>query len=494
MTNLKKILVIFGLLFLAGCPEGAFKPNEKLETATVNPTQFSSNTSCSSFTLIRPQVDFLFLWDNSTSTNFINEGTRAALNNTIELISDRFDYHIMISPLLGSGNANSSLVAYNTTGLGASALSMQIDRSQAGAALSQLPIVQGSYEAGVDRAVSLISSNISNGVFRQGAYTMVVVMSNQDDNSWVQGAFPTSFDRNNYINQKIAELMCLRGNYSGACSGQTLNSLQMRFFSIVAHSEDCGGSQPQFDSNIVYKTMSELAYSIPYTNGNPSPQSSSYPYDSYDICDVSNFATIFDGINNSIQDQVIAHKYDYWPVASSGAPAINPNAISVFKNGSQLTRLTEPVAPGANGFVFINSVLTNQNTRYEPTPGEPYTGYMVRLYGNARVTYPECLNINTETAIEYFGYVHLQSKPFEPSIQLTIDGQSIPNSSTNGWTLLKNGSEPAFYSSFNIKIQSPTNDAQAFPAVNRSGYFLKLHGSAVHSNGAVINVQYDPQN
>ena len=86
------------------------------------------------------------------------------------------------------------------------------------------------------------------------------------------------------------------------------------------------------------------------------------------------------------------------------------------------------------------------------------------------------------------------AKPYEPSIQLTIDGQSIPQSSTNGWTLVKSGGQPEYYSSFKIKIQSPTNDAQAFPAVNKSGYFLKLTGSAIYSNSSVVDVQYDPQN
>ncbi|MFT6069774.1 MAG: hypothetical protein ACJAT2_001687 [Bacteriovoracaceae bacterium] len=493
MKNLKFTLFILLFAFLSGCPEGAFKPNEQKESTVANPIQFSSNTSCSSFTLIRPKVDFLFLWDNSTSTNFINESTKAALNQTIDSISSRFDYHILLSPLVGNGNTDSKLVTYDPTGLTASANSMRIDRSQASNALSQFQTAQGSYEAGVERSVDLISSNISNGIFRQGAYTMIVVMSNQDDNSWVQGAFPTAYDRDNYINTKIAELMCLRGNYSGSCSGTSLNSLQMRYFSIVAHTEDCGGGQSQYDSNFVYKRMSELAYSIPYTNGNPSPVSSSYPYDSFNICNVSNFATIFDGINSSIQDQVISHQYNYWPVASSGASPIDPNEITVTKNGTSLNRLTEPVAPGANGFTFTNNVQT-QNTRFAPTAGEPYTGYLVKLYGSAQVTYPECLNVSTQSPKEYFGYANMVAKPYEPSITLTIDGQTIPNSSTNGWTLMKNGSDPAYFATFNIKVQGPTNDAQAFPALNQSGYFLKLHGTAVYSNSSVVDVQYDPQN
>lgn len=493
MKNLNHLILIFLLSLLTGCPDGAFKPNERKDSSVSNPIQFSSNLSCSSFTLIRPQVDFLFLWDNSTSTNFINPSTQAALNNTIDLISDRFDYHIMISPLLGSGNSNSKLITYDPNGLGSSALSMKIDRSQASNALSQLPTVQGNYEAGVDRAVSILGSNISNGVFRQGAYTMVVIMSNQDDNSWVSGAFPTSYDRNAYINQKINDLMCLRGNYSGSCSGQSLNSLQMRFFSIVAHSQSCGGSQPQFDSNLVYKKMSELAYSIPYTNGNPSPISGSYPYDSTNICNVGNFANIFDGINNSIQDQVISHQYDWWPIASSGSSSIDPNEIVVTKGGTTLNKLTEPVAPGVTGFTFTNSVQT-QNTRYAPTSGEPYTGYMVKLYGNARVTYPECLSVQTQTPKEYFGYVNMVSKPYEPSITLKIDGQTIPKSTTNGWSLMQSGGQPSYYGTFNIKIEGPGDYDQGYPALNKSGYFLKLNGNAVYSNSSVVDVQYDPQN
>ncbi|MFT6603380.1 MAG: hypothetical protein ACJARO_000890, partial [Bacteriovoracaceae bacterium] len=110
MKNLKFTLFILLFAFLSGCPEGAFKPNEQKESTVANPIQFSSNTSCSSFTLIRPKVDFLFLWDNSTSTNFINESTKAALNQTIDSISSRFDYHILLSPLVGNGNTDSKLV------------------------------------------------------------------------------------------------------------------------------------------------------------------------------------------------------------------------------------------------------------------------------------------------------------------------------------------------------------------------------------------------
>src|SRR5690606_31930928 len=99
--------------------------------------------------------------------------------------------------------------------------------------------------------------------------------------------------------------------------------------------------------------------------------------DSFDLCAISDFTRIFDGINNSIQDAILGHKYNYWPVAKAGAN-IDPNEITVTKDGISYPRLSEPVSNGTSGFTFTNMVQT-VNTRFEPEAGEPFTGYVVRL-------------------------------------------------------------------------------------------------------------------
>ena len=81
---------------------------------------------CSLSTRVAPKVDFLFLWDNTTSSRFINPETAKALKNTINLISPRFDYHIVLAPLKHQERTNSSeffLITENTKGLNDEAIS-----------------------------------------------------------------------------------------------------------------------------------------------------------------------------------------------------------------------------------------------------------------------------------------------------------------------------------------------------------------------------------
>lgn len=499
---MKRLIFLSQMIFIlivASCAEEQFAPPRQDESTRANPVINSSSTSCSSFTLIKPKVDFLFLWDNSTSSVFINSQTKAALNDTIDLISSRFDYHIMLAPLVvNSSNVNyeAKLVSDTPVGLSSSALSMKIDRTYASAYLESFSAASGSYEEGVKRSVDLIKSNISNGIFRPNSNIIIVVMSNQDDSSWHNYPVAAS-DRNNYVNEQAHKLLCLRGNYSSSgCTGTNLNSLQMRFMSITAFNPQgtsCGGIS-SWKQGQTYQDMSRKIYLTGYTNGaqQSDPITGGYgDYDSYDLCSQNNFLHIFDGINSSINSTLVRHKYDRWPVASSGSSQIDPNEVSVYKDGQQLTRLYPPVPSGSNGFSFDNVVQT-RNTRYSPSAGESFTGYMVKLYGNGRVTYPECMVVKTQTPKEYFGYVQVQSKPLESSITLKINGVTIPQSSSNGWQLLKSGSSPRYYSSLNIKITSPSNFNPGYPSVNKSGYFLKLNGSAVYSNGAQIELSYDP--
>src|SRR5690606_37224578 len=153
---------------------------------------------------------------------------------------------------------------------------------------------------------------------------------------------------------------------------------------------------------------------------------------------------------------------------------------------------------------FTNMVQT-VNTRFEPEAGEPFTGYVVRLYGNAQVTYPECMSVRTQTVKEWYGYVHLQSKPVEGSIQLKIDGSPISScgtsysscpSSCNGYVLMKSGGQPQYQSNRNIRITGPqgssVNYTPVSPGIVKSGYFLQMCGNAIYSNGANVDVIYDP--
>lgn len=502
--NFRIIILAFLISLLPSCGEEGFKINRVEQNQKVRNRVTTNSATCSLSTLIRPKVDFLFVWDNSSSTVFINEQTKRALNNMVDNISSRFNYRIMHAPLMGSGNSNTYLVSSDPVEGNLNGVTLISQDNQYNMLSLYSPdISYGSREHGFSRVIELLNNNKAsrviqdsqekhiNGVFREDAYTMIVMMSNGDDNEWdSEDCSPCAPARRIiHRDQKLNELMCIRGNYNPtqSCpSGVRLNSLQMRFFSVVAHSQ-CNAN---YKIGQTYKEFSNMVYSTPYNNGtNQSMYTTSSTPDSFNICSNS-FNNIFSDINSSLQEQVIAHKYDYWAVAPSNAAAFDVNSIKVVKNtGEEYFPVTQ--ASGQSGFEYVG-VRTNQNRRYEPTPGEPYTGHMIRLYGDARVTYPECLVVSTTTPVEYFGYVYLNTKPIENSINLKINGVTINKSSTNGWQLIKSGGQPQFISNQNIKITSPTNFSPATPAVTRSGYFLRLSGGAIYSNGAIIDVTFDP--
>lgn len=522
MSKIVSFLVILVALF--SCSEETFTVKKNQETSTSTTLSINSNQSCSSVTRIKPEVDFLFLWDNSESTYFINSSTKAALNNTLNLISENFNYHILIAPLLlnngDSTNKEIKLISSDEVGLSSSAKNVRIDQTYATSTGLSFSVVQGSKEEGLQRAVNLIKSNISNGIFRQNAYLNIVVMSNDDDTTWYKYPFSEGdINRSPYYHEtKVHELLCLRGNYSPpagkSCSGQTLNNAMMRFMSIAAFNQPGTSSCSaigQGTRNRSYIKASSMIYSTPYTNGAfhtdqalrsdivYDPVLNVYTFDSYDICRTSSFSQIFDGINSSIQETLIKHEYDYWPVASAGALNIDPDEITVLKDNTTIPRLNEPVSGDPTGFTFTPQVYNNQNTRFSPTPGEPYTGYLVKLYGNAKVKYPECMTVQTQAPKEFFGYLNLATKPLESSIQLRINGNTISKSSTDGWQLIKdNSGNPKYFDSKNIKIRTDkafcgsSDYCTGSPAEIRSGYMLQLYGSAIYSNGAQIELIYDP--
>lgn len=495
--HLKNLFIAMGLAILAtSCGVEEFASKKNKDSLSTNPITTNTTSGCSQFTYIKPKVDFLFLWDNSSSAVFINDQTRQALNQTIDLISNRFDYHIVLAPLVlpngASVNSYAGLIVSDTPSgqLTSKALSMRIDRSAAQAHLDSFTSFNvGSAEYGTQRAIDFINNNKTTGsineAFRREAHTIVVLMSTEDDDA-------SHNNLQSFVSNRVSQLNSIR---------DSLDSIQLRFFSIVRKNICNQNFAPMYPSpyNLGYRQVSEQNF---YSQS-PIPSDVGGNRDSFDLCAVSDFTRVFDGINNSIQDFILGHKYNYWPVAQSGAN-IDPNEITVTKDGISYPRLSEPVSSGTSGFTFTNMVQT-VNTRFEPEPGEPFTGYVVRLYGNAQVTYPECMSVRTQTVKEWYGYVHLQSKPVESSLQVKVDGSPISScgasnsscpSSCNGYVLMKSGGQPQYQSNRNIRIVGPqgsnVNYTPVSPGIVKSGYFLQMCGNAIYSNGANVDVIYDP--
>ncbi|EQC48198.1 hypothetical protein M899_2797 [Bacteriovorax sp. BSW11_IV] len=511
-----KLLKIIALLLLFSCGKEQFSVNRNVDQGSTPEKNNIGTYACANYTLVRPQVDLLFLWDNSSSQTYTRAEVKQALNKVIDYVSSRFDYHIMMAPLIGTGNTSSYFFSYNYFNPGSGI--QVINKESASSYLGSFQTGGATKEAGVTRAVDLLATNQSNQVFRKNAYTIVVLMSNDDDNSYVSGDFGGTQNQDAYVRGKTHDLLCLRGAYSGSyhndkskyyanCSNATsLNSSMMRFISISAlgTSSSCSATVGMFRSGTTYRAVSQNIYGATY-DGNlanvPSDQSSRTMYygegnDAYDICR-GEYAHIFDGVNNAITDTVLKHKYKYWPIAKTNEN-VDESEIIVKTNSGQeflpITGATTVNGQEVTGYKFLGNVNLTRDTRYFPTSGEPYTGKMIELFGAAKdVVWPDCFKVTAKTPTLYYGYVALtQGKPAESTINLKINGQTISQSTVNGWQLIKSGSQPQFISNQNILVTSPTNSTPVVPGEYQSGYFLKLYGSAIMSSGSTYTIDYEP--
>ncbi len=491
---MKKSLLIWAALVLAmSCSKEEFAINKGQQSGSVSPIITTSTRLCSERTLISPQVDILMLWDNSSSFNFVTSATKESLSKLISSVSDNFDYHILSAPLIPANNTplyETTLVTKNNTGLSGGALGIIKTKD---AAVASLGFTQGvgSAEIGVERATSVIEANRSNGIFRNAAYTIIVIMSNEDDKGCeLTSPYGTcaAYDVNQYLSPKITKLLCLRGNTYVDCSASgvsnPLNSAMMRMINISPLTACASGLNK---INTRYRKVAKSIYEAPYSNGWPtsndhlSPDVSGAP-DSYNLCSID-FAHIFDGVNAAIKQTLIQHKYDYWPVAGSSAD-IDADTLRVVRTDGKILANRTGESNPTDGYQYVGNLI-NQNTRILPTPGEPFTGKMIRLFGgdgNDRVVYPDCLTVTFDAQILTYGYIYLKyGAPNISSIEVRINGNLIPQSTTNGWDYM--GMQFVSGLDQNLKIFD-------LPPGTSSGPILRLNGNAKFQNStnAPVNV------
>ncbi len=461
-------------LIFSSCGEEVLTQNSLNSGFKSNDLQSFELNTCTQMTFEKPPVDILYVVDNSGSTLASSfQAIKGQIANTIYTISKDFDYHIYFAPLLA--NAEDSIQGYplmvsNPSSL-PSVASVNITNPEN---LSMFAQATGSNsELGFTRVHNLIDYNRSNGIFRDNANTIVVLISNGDDT----GNLTTGFNGNTIPDeQKYQDLKNKFLKYTSLYNqsntvSNPLNAQSFRFISLVAHST-CNS----WKVGTNYIRMSKDIYEYQGFTDNPSK-------DSVDLCS-QNYQNLFSVVNNSIKAVVVGHKYDYWKISSASESSIQTNDIQVTKITA--TGATESIpASATNGFEYLG-YKTNQNTRYEPTVGEPVTGLVIKLNGTARVQYPECIIAKTRTPTEYFGYFSIASEPDISTIKVEIDGKVYPNSTTNGWSYL------GWRDVLNIKVPGPTN-AAVTPELNKSGFFIQLHGEAIFTNGQTINVFYKPK-
>jgi hypothetical protein len=421
-------------------------------------------------------VDILYVIDNSGSTLADSfQSIKTEISNTVSTISNEFDYHIYFAPLnpgvkddisgypliLSDPDKNINLASINQTNLD----NLSMFSSASG----------NNIEFGISRVKNIISSNRANGIFRDSAHTIVVLISNGNDTEALSSISGSQFfDTQKYKDMRL-ELQKFTAPYALAnpTFSNPLNALSFRFISLIAHS-NCHG----WTNGSTYKSMSEDIYNFQNL-------SDSETRDSFDLCS-QDYAKIFTSINKSIRAVVDGHKYDHWKISDGSESSIQSDDIVVTKIAADGTVIEELKEDKLNGFEYLGYVK-DQKLNFEPLDRvETASGLMIKLNGSARVTHPECILAKTRTPTEYFGFFAIAKEPDLTTVEVEIDGVKYPQSTTDGWSYL------GWRDIQNIKVPGPTN-VSIEPAINKAGFIIQLHGKAIYSNGTSIRVFFKPK-
>lgn len=490
---MKKYLWLLSTAFLIqGCGnKEVFSPNKAGKETSVTSSALSAYQQCTQKTHIKAPVDVLVLVDNSSSTVVFDKDKKDQLARMIKsfALDDNFNYHIMVAPLVGS-SSSSMLFANDTSTLDSSVANTVKPTSQISSI--NFPITPGG-EYGISRAYDLIQANRSNGIFRSNSHTIVAILTNGNDTECTDVSHYKCelVDRARFYDSRINKLSCLGHNTSfgsNNCSGiNSLNAETFRFVSLsIANSNSCSGTSGTFyhyASDGVFKSgLASRSYMDSY------PLNGIYN-DARDFCDSK--ADIFSHIRGLIKDVVLKHKYDRWPIASADAnidlQSIKVKVINANGTIRELSNMENNPSP-TSGFKYDkNCVVSGSelcNTRISPTPGEPFTGHLVKLFGSDQVEFPECLSVEYYAPVEEYAYYYLPygTPSNKDDIEFYVDGVQFFESSTNGWEFLGN------------KCQSDlSGKVFNIPTAGACGPILKLNGSAKikTKQGASVSVRVD---
>lgn len=462
------------LLALAGCGSEQFGTTPQSTSSQSNPLQVYQQSSCSGHTLIKPAVDILYVVDNSQSNYWISNDVKAGIQNTIGSISSQFDYRVIGTPLLqtSDGNSDYQVLPKDPTSLPVNHSSKAITSS------SQFTFftnhVEGQPEAGLRRVQEFITSHQSDGLFRQGAYLFVVLVSNGRDTEVEYVQNTQTAQNTSVFNARKASLLNLK---------TYLQSQQFRLFSVTANTKCSPVRTGYWASPYSYASMSKALYDshsgFPYKPGVNHSDLNAISADHYDLCSQTNVSSVFTDVNNSIQQIIVPHTYKYWPITSTdGVIDTQPGKIKVYKSSPN-----SPPVELTSGWSYLPNP-GNQNTRILPTVGEPTTrAHLIEFAAGNYITYPDCISISTTSNLEYFGYIAIPKIPVLASVVIKINGQQVP---ANGWSYM---SAEGFQ---NINIKVTHNGYPNTPPVMRQGYMLRLTSNHYYKSGDNVEVYYVP--
>ncbi len=455
MKNLSLVSLLL-LFTLISCGKEQFGSTPTSSSEVANGVQSYEKLSCASSTLVKPAVDIIYVVDNSTSTNYITSNIKTAIQNTINSVSQQFDYRVIGVPLISTSMTDFQVLASNPDTISGYSSNKISSSSQ----FTFFQTTANGLEKGFSRVYSFANHH-KNGLLRTGAHTIVVLISNGvDSDTTSQTSTGYTYINTEAYGTKLNQMSTLKA---------TLGSLQFRFMSVVSHSPSPTCSVGGSLAGTVYKNMSKDLY-----DGSGASDSPTYK-DSYDLCN-NGFSALFTGINSSINQVLLAHTYNYWPITLTSG-TLDPSTLQVYKqSGSTSTQLIL-------GTDWSYEASYSGNSRILPTPGEPISGKAIKFLSSDKyITYPDCVVIKASNYVEYFQYIVLPRAAVASTIVVRINGTILDSSK---WEYVGLVGTP-------INIKVAFNGAPATPAVNKSGYMIRVLSPSYYKSGDNVEVFYQP--
>ena len=460
-------LSILALTTFVGCGSEQFGTAPKTATSNPDKLQSFSEYSRSNYTLIKPKVDIVYVVDNSGSSRIFADSVKASIKSTVSTISTSFDYRVIATPLLETSNGNNDYqVMTNSDNL--NGIPSDSKRIYSSSSFNFFDTAQPGMEVGIRRTLEFVEAH-QGSLVRDGSHLVVILVSNGRDNE-VETYNGTNFVQNSTaFTARLNRFRALQPKHT-----------QVRFFAATAKTQQCQSGY--FSSAPSYIAMANQLYA-------ESGASDSSTGDLYDICQ-GQISNLFTGINKSIQQEILAHSYRYWPITfAESTENISISELKVYKISSTGGQV-ELVRGTDWNYVDRGSVQT-VNTRILPDVGEPVNGrHFVEFLSGRYITYPDYVLITSVSKTEYFGYYVLPTKPVVSTISVRRNGMVVPSSA---YTII-GGANPV-QSTLNIKVDNPTATppGEANPPIMKTGYMLKItNPSDYYKSGDNIEINYNP--
>ncbi len=467
-TYWSAFLSLLFFTMLTGCGNEQFGTGGKSSESVANPLTSFSYQACTSYTLIKPKVDVLYVVDNSGSSGYIPSELKSSIASTVNSLSKEFDFRVVGTSLVSTSLTDYNVITNSTDLVGINPAKIISSPGQFG--FFTQGSSQGGYEQGLTRVYNYLNQ-YKGTLFRQNSHLIVVLVSNGLDADIEYPAVQYGQGINSPILMKsdgAAKFAVLQNNLLSIKN--YLQSSQLRFISATAHTSCQSGWWASQNS---YVAMSRKLYELSGSSdqgGDPAP-------DAYDLC-ASGVNQLFSSLNSAIQQVTIPHQYKYWPItfADNNSSTVSFDDIKVTKISPSNSKVE--LVKGVDWNLKDFGSITSVNTRVLPSAGESVSGrYFVEFVNN--LVYPNCVLVTSVSQTETFNWVVLPQNPVFP-VKVFVNGVEIPQSAL--------GTSVSGFKTDNIKF-SPAST----PPVMKSGFFLEITNSAYfYKSGDGVSTQYTP--